>query len=201
MNIQRILLLLCLFLNICNKVKAQNNIFEKIEYASFDIKHLKKKHKDTIRIDLYSTIDKSGLITILDDDDYHNTLTFGTYQLNTAQLKKINSIFTSTVLLKNYMIRRSFNNDEFFQGTYNFLAVTYKNGKKDSIFFVVPFMSENFQNIYHMLNDIFYDKDHIKKRQPFIIPLNTKNSILSNYKKGNLPKKRSLPSFRLEDQH
>jgi len=202
MKITSAILFTSIFLNLGNRVNAQNTSFEKIDYASFDVTPPKSKYKDLIRIDLYYSIDKSGLVKILNDDDYHNTLTFSTYQLNADQLKKINSIFNNTKLLKNYVVRTQFDKDEFFQGTYKFLSVLYKDGHTDNLSFIVPFMSNDFEKIYDMLDSIYWaDKKRLKQIQPFSIPQYFKNSILSNYKKGNLPKKRSLPSFRLEDQH
>jgi hypothetical protein len=202
MKITFAILFTSIFLNLGNKVDAQNISFKKIEYASFDVTPPKSKYKDHIRIGLYYSINKTGLVKILNDDDYHNTLTFDTYQLSIAQLKKINSIFNYTKHLKDYVMRKNLDNDEFFQGTYKFLSVIYRNDRKDSLCFIVPFMSNDFQNVYHMLDSIYWaDKKRLKKIQPFPIPQYFKNSVLSNYKKSKLPKKKSLPSFRLEDQH
>jgi hypothetical protein len=187
--------------NFNNKVNAQNNAFEKIEYASFDITPKKSKHKNDIRIDLYYNIDKNGLVTIRNDDDYHNTLTFSTYQLSTDQINRLNSIFNNTKPLKSYVVRTKFDKDEFFQGTYKFLSVLYKNGHKDSLSFIVPFMSNDFESVYHMLDSIYWaDKKSLKNIHPFPIPPYFKNSVLLNSKKSKLPNKRSLPPFRLEDQ-
>ena len=195
------MLFIIIFSNIVNHTIAQNALFEKIEYASFDVIPTKSKHANHIRIGLYYRIEKNGLVTILNDDDYHNTLTFNGYQLSRTQLRKINSVFNYTKHLKDYVIRKNLDSNEFFQGTYNFLSVIYKNGCKDSLCFIVPFMSNDFQDVYHMLDSIYWaDKKRLKKMQPFIISQYFKNTLLSNYRKSALPNKKSLPSFRREDQ-
>jgi hypothetical protein len=201
MNFLKQMLFILIFSNIVNNTIAQNTLFGKIEYASFDVIPTKSKHVNHIKIGLYYRIEKSGLVTILNDDDYHNTLTFNSYQLSRAQLRKINSIFNYTKHLKDYVIRKNLDSNEFFQGTYKFLSVIYRNGCKDSLCFIVPFMSNDFQNVYHMLDSIYWaDKKRLKKISPFIIPQYFKNAILSNYRKSTLPNKKSLPSFRREDQ-
>jgi hypothetical protein len=200
MNFLKQMLFILIFSNIVNNTIAQNTLFKKIEFASFDVIPAKSKHAH-IRVGLYYKIEKNGLVSILNDDDYHNTLTYNSYQLSRAQLKKINSIFIYQRRLKDYVIRKNLDSVEFFQGTYNFLSVIYNNGCNDSLCFIVPFMSNDFQNVYHMLDSIYWaDKKRLKKIQPFIISQYFKNSILSNYRKSALPNKKSLPSFRREDQ-
>lgn len=179
-----------------NYQDQQSRLFEKIEYASFE-----QPRNNNVRINLYYSIDTTGLVTIRNDDDYHNTLTFNTYELDTTQLKKINSIFNTTNHLNQYIIKRKFNDDEFFQGEYKFFSVRYKNSTKDSLCFIVPFMSNNFQDIYDMLDSVYWaDKKKLKDIPPFSIAQTFKNSVLLNYKKAGLPGKKALPSFRLEDQ-
>jgi hypothetical protein len=201
MNAKKILLFICIFLIVYNNIIGQISSFEKIEYASFDAISQKSKHTDPIRIGLYYSIDKTGLLTIRNDDDYHNTLTFNTYQLSSTQSEKINSIFNPAKHLKKYVIKRKLDDDEYFQGTYKYISIAYKNRTKDSLCFIVPFMSNDFQLIYHLLDSVYWaDKKRLKKIQPFLIPQYFKNSVLSNYKKSKLPKKKPLPPFRLEDQ-
>lgn len=201
MNFLKQILFVSIFLNVGNNISAQNICFEKIQYASFDVTPPKSKHKNNIRIGLYYNIDKSGLVTILNDDDYHHTLTFNTYQLSTAQLKRINSIFNNTKPLKSYVIKKNLDSNEYFQGTYNYFSVAYSNGSKDSLCFIVPFMSKTFEDVYDMLDSVYWaDKKRLKKIRPFSIPRSFKNAVLLNYKISGLPKKRSLPSFRKEDQ-
>ena len=92
--------------------------------------------------------------------------------------------------------------DEFFQGTYEFFSVIYQNGIKDSLCFIVPFMANDFQNVCHMLDSIYWaDKKRLKKIHPFSIPQYFTKSVLLNYKKSRLPAKKPLPPFRLEDQN
>lgn len=194
-------LFIIIFSNIVNNAIAQNTLFKKIEYASFDVIPTKSKQANHIRVGLYYKIEKNGLVSILNDDDYHNTLTFNSYQLSRSQLKKINSIFNYTSHLKDYEIRKNLDSNEFFQGTYKFLSVIYQNGCKDSLCFIVPFMSNDFKYVYHMLDSIYWaDKKKLKKIQPFIISQYFKKTILSNYRRSALPNKKSLPSFRREDQ-
>lgn len=200
MNFLKRILFAYIFLNVVNSTVAQNTSFEKIEYASFEVIS-KPKCKDSIRIGLYYNVDKTGLVTILNDDDYHNTLTFDTYQLSTTQLKKLNSIFNYTRHLKNFMVRKKLDSDEFFQGAYKFVSVVYRNGCNDNLCFIVPFMSNDFQDAYHMLDSIYWtDKKKLKKRHSFIVPEYFKKAVELSYKKSSLPKKKSIPSFRVEDQ-
>ena len=104
--------------------------------------------------------------------------------------------------MKSYVRKTKLDKDEFFEGSYEFFSVIYQNDLKDSLCFIVPFMSKEFQNVYHMLDSIYWsDKKRLTKRHAFSIPTYFKNSISSNFKKSGLPKKKPLPAFRLEDQH
>jgi hypothetical protein len=201
MNIKKLLLLICILFTLKFEVNAQTVPFEKIEYASFDINSPRVKQKNELRINLYSKIDQKGLITILDDDDYHHTLTFHTYQLNPANLQKIASVINGKNPLRNYMVKQELDTNSFYGGSYEFISVTYKNKTKDSLCFIESDMSDEFDYVYKMLGDIYYGKRKLKKINPFTISKYFRNAVLSSYKKSSyLPKIQFPPSFRLEDQ-
>ena len=199
MNMKFIAPLLLLFSSFDNKTIAQNIPFEKIEYASFDVNSYRTKLKDKPFIGLYSVISKDGSIKINNDDDYHNTHTYHTYNLTASELKKLDSVFDAHKHLKSYLQKTKLESNSFYAGSYDFFLVTYQNGTKDSLCIIAPFMSTEFSNIRDMLDDIYYSKKGIK-RKPFSIPENFKKSIILNYFKSKyLPRIQNPPSFRLED--
>ncbi len=190
--------LFCGFLNSCT---SQNTGFEKIEYASFKIIKSESGQKDSMFIELYSIIDMKGLAKILNDDDYHDTLKFYTHQLDKERMAKINVVFNPQKKLNTYFITKKLADNELYGGVYHAFLVTYRNGEKDSLCFIEPFMSREFNAVYKMLDDeVFYGED-TKPCNSFRIPENFRKSVLLNYKKSTyLPNVSTLPSFRIEDQ-
>ena len=190
---------LILILNFILSCSAPGPVFKKIEYARFAIFPQKSNRKDSLSIGLYSVINKAGILTVLNDDNYHNTLTFYTYKLSSDQLNKINLIFDNKKTLKEYLIKKDLGVDTFYSGNYDFYKVTYDNGKTDSLCFVEPFMSEKFNLIYNMLYDIYFsEKENKIKHESFSIPADFKNAILESYKNSTyLPENKSLEGLLL----
>lgn len=179
---------------------AQKTAFEKIEFASFDINSPRTTFRDSVAINLFSTIDSRGVVKVLNDDTYHETLTFYTYKLNTDQLKKIHSVFNNVKRLKEYMVIDKLEENSFFAGNYQFLSIEYKNGARDSLCFVPPFMAQEFLVVLEMLDSIYYGEKETKKIMPFLITPHFRNTILAAYKKSSyLPTIRFPPAFRKED--
>jgi hypothetical protein len=176
---------------------AQNTTFDKIEYASFNTNSQKSKQKDSLVIEIYSHIDKAGIVTVVNNDTYHDTITFYTYKLTAEQLQNIQSIFNINKKLTNSMITTSLAKNSLYAGNYDFFRVSYKNGeKKDSLCFIEPFMSQEFNFAYKMLNDIYYSKMNSNECKPFVIPKSFRESVLLTYKKSKyLPKVESLSDY------
>lgn len=190
--------LLCGILNSCT---SQNTGFEKIEYASFKIIKSNGGQKDSMFIDLYSIIDNKGLARVLNDDDYHDTLKFYIHQLSKERLAKINTVFNPQKRLDTYFATKKLGDNEFYAGAYRLFLISYKDGQKDSLCFVEPFMKEEFNSVYKMLDDnVFYGED-TKPCPSFKIPENFRKAALLSYEKSTyLPEIKTLPSFKMEDQ-
>lgn len=182
----------------CNSPKIS---FEKIEYASFRVLKSEDNSKDSISILLYSIMNNSGLVKIRNNDDYHDTLTFYTYQLNKGRMSEISQIFNSQKKLDDYFVTKKQADSAFYGGVYHFLKVVYENGQEDSVCFIPPFMSAKFNAVFNMLNDEVYFGQNNTSCNPFNIPEIFKTGVLLNYKKSTyLPEVKQLPSFKPEDQ-
>jgi hypothetical protein len=181
-------------------ISSQKFPFEKIEYASFDINSFRTKLKNHVYIGLYSIIDKDGLVTVRNDDTYHDTLKFYTYQLSPEQLDKLNLVFSQKEHVKDNMVTVK-DDSGFYGGYYHFVLVTRKNSDKDSLSFVISLMSNEFTEAYDMLDSVYYILPDAKPTKRFAIPQYFNKAVYASYKKSPyLPKVETIPSFRLEDQ-
>jgi hypothetical protein len=195
MNKKSLVLILVLFWAYGNKSIAQNIQFERIEYASFDVNSYRTKLKDTAFVDLYSVINRNGLIKVNNNDSYHNTHTYYTQRLTPSQLKSLDSIFNRKSL-NMYLAKTKLEDNSFYAGSYDFFLVTYKDGSKDSLCIIAPFMSSDFQKVYDMLDDIYYSNKNIKTK-PFNISHDfIKSLMISYFNSSYLPTIQNPPPFR-----
>ncbi len=173
--------------------------FEKIEFATYDINSFRTKQKNHVYINLYSIIDKKVLVTVRDDDTYHDTLKFYTYQLSLEQLAKLNSVFSNTEHVKDNI--STLKDSGIYAGYYDFALVTRQSGNKDSLSYVISLMSSEFKGVYNMLDSVYYIYPDTKQAKSFSIPPYFTNAVYTSYKKSvYLPKVGTLPSFKPEDQ-
>jgi len=194
MNNKSLILILVLFWAYDKKSIAQNIQFERIEYASFDVNSYRTKVKDTAFINLYSVINKDGLLKVNNNDSYHNTHTYYTHRLTSAQLKSLDSIFNRKSL-NIYLAKTKLEDNSFYAGSYDYFLVTYQNGSKDSLCIIAPFMSSDFEKVYDMLDDIYYSDKNIKIK-PFNISHDFIKSLMISYLNSNyLPKIQNPPAF------
>lgn len=179
---------------------SQKFPFEKIEYGSYDINSFRTKQKNRVYIDLYSIIDKSGLVTIRNEDKQDDSLKFYTYQLSAVQLAKLNLVFSKKEHVKDNILTLK-DDSGYYMGSYDFVIVTRQNKLKDSLSFVNYQMSDEFREVYDMLNSVYYFFPGTKPTKRFEIPQYFKNAIYTSYKNSPyLPKIETIPSFRPEDQ-
>lgn len=191
-------LIFFIFLDSCT---SQNIGFKKIEYASFKIVKSKSSKTDSVFISLYSIIDDKGLAKVIDDDDYHDTLKFYTQKVDKERLDKINTVFNRQKKLDTYFYTKKLGANEFYGGEYHLFLISYKDGQKDSLCFVEPFMSSEFNSLYKMLDNFVFYGEHTNPCSQFKIPENFRKAVLLNYKKSSyLPEIKTLPSFKTQDQ-
>jgi hypothetical protein len=180
---------------------GQEKEFAKIQYASFDVNSYRTPQKDTPFIALYAEVEADGQIHIYDDNEYKNQTNNTTVKLSKTQLDSLKAIFNSTDKLTHHLKEYQFQSGkEFFAGSYDFYTVIYKNGIKDTICTIQPFMDEKLEKIHVMLEDLYYG-DTRQKIGDLVKP--TSIFIKSLYKAFSsnklLPPIQNPPAFRLED--
>jgi hypothetical protein len=145
----------------------QDKEFEKIQYASFDVNSYRTPQKDTPFIALYSEIEADGQIHIYDDNEYKNQNNYSTVKLSQPQLDSLKAIFNSNDKLAHRLKEYQFQSgEEFFAGSYDFYIVIYKNGIKDTICTIQPFMDDKLEKIHVMLEDLYYSDTRQKIGDP-----------------------------------
>lgn len=175
---------------------AQLTLRGNIEYTSFDVNSPRTENKDSFQIFLYSHINKNGLVTVLNRDKYHHILSHYTYQLNSRQISNLNSIFNGDKFLKNYMVHTKLGTGDYYAGSYSFLRIKYINSKRDSLCFIPSIMNAKFQNIFDMLNNIYYQKKNITVIKPFLLPEDFIFSTSAEYLRSSfLPRINFPPSI------
>lgn len=183
----------------CENSKAPT--FQTIEYASFDINSYRTKKKDSVYINMFYTISKQGLIEINNQDDYHNRHTYYSFQLTQTEISKLDSIFNQRHKLKSYLANTKMKDNSFYAGSYDYFRVTYSNGTVDSICIIQPFMSEDFESTYKLLDSTIYDREDKIEIKEFDVPDYFKLSLKKSYFKSSyLPEIKTIPAFRPEDQ-
>lgn len=188
---------LCIFFEFVSCVNSQTNAFQKIEYASFDVNSYRTKTRDTAYINLYFLISNNGHMIINNQDDYHNTHTYYSFQLTQQELKNLHSIFDKNQKLKSYLATTKPDENSMYAGSYDFYRVTYSDESIDSMCIIPPFMTTKFQSVYNFLDSTIYIREDRKQVNKFDIPTGFKNSLKSGYLKSNyLPEIKTLPSFK-----
>ncbi len=188
---------LCIIFEFVSCVNSQTNPFQKIEYASFDVNSYRTKTKDTAYVGVYYLISNKGLMVINNQDDYHNTHTYYSFQLTQEELKKLHSIFAQTHKMKSYLGSTNLDENSLYAGAYDFFRVTYADGNVDSLCIIPPFMTTDFQKAYNFLDSVIYIREGRKEIEKFDIPIIFKRSLKSCYFNSSyLPEIKTLPSFK-----
>lgn len=186
------LILVLIFFSSCN---SQINKYSTIEFASFRNAKM-ESHKDSLFVTLYSKIDNKGLVSIRFDDTYFDTIQYYTYQLNAEELNRLNSFFRFNNPLKRNLTNLTLEKNEIFVGDYNYCFVSYGGDHKDSLCYIEQFIDAEFDSVYFMLNDIYFNGKNIKAIAPFEIPKIFKVSLRQNYKQAYyLPERQTPPPF------
>jgi hypothetical protein len=182
-------------------VDRQQADISAIKYVSFDVNSYRTTLKDKPSVALYCEIDSIGAMKITRDDDHNGQYKGLTAQLSPNQINFLQSVFQEKIRLATLIKEYTFKKDsEFFAGSYDYYYINYKNGKKDSICTISPFMSDTLHGVDEMLSNIYYG-DSTKNSSVIIQPTSDfLNSMFNCFLKNKLlPPISTLPSFRLKD--
>ncbi len=188
---------ICLFLGLHIKCKSQPIAFKEIEYASFDVNSYRTSVRDSVFLQLYCSIDSSGLIKVYNPKDLQaSPKIYYSCQLSAAELEKINSIFNAGKLLKSYIVKTKLMKNALYAGSYDFYRVSYLNNSADSICSIVPFVSDSFREIDNILSNHFYSGKGRSKIDRFNVPGVFLASLKNSYSVSKyLPEIETLPAF------
>ena len=111
-----------------------------------------------IKIKSYATLEKNGdLIVYSDSWDGKN---YFKYKLTDEEINVINSLDEKN--LDSFVFKKELNKNQYFAGNPKFISYK-RNGKKKSLCFIEPFMSDEFKSILKILNSKIYKYDETAK--------------------------------------
>ncbi|MDT3403152.1 hypothetical protein [Mucilaginibacter terrae] len=160
--------------------------FKELTYVTYETDELKKHAtiKDLLVIDANGQVKYKSV--------YYNGIADTIYKLTEAQVTKLNSIFNGQKPLKEYVIKTKMPGTMRFAGPFDYIIYESKDGKKDELTIVAPFMADEFNKALDYLakGPAKADK-RVKKIKNEIL----ENQILKCEKAtANLPKVELPPS-------
>jgi hypothetical protein len=187
--LRTLFVIVILLLNFKVALKAQGNLkpkFKQIELAIYDFNSPRTKQDNKVELLTYVTIDQNGAVKIVDKN--YNGVKHYTYQLSDSMINTLNEVFNGKKQLNKYMAARKLEEGIHFAGYYNFITYQTINNKNDTLSFIEPYMSTDFNAVFRAIKNVVY-------RQPKteIKASNTENetvlqAIASEHKKsGYLP--------------
>lgn len=175
---RKISILLLSFLNMGYCSKAQ---IKKIEFSAFTVNSPLSKEKNKTEIFTYAEISETGFIKLMDRDEYNDSISNYTYQLKADEIKKIELIFNSKKELKSHLTSQSLKKGDHYSGNYYSFISSYKDNKKDDLYFIESYMSVEFNDMFKLLKGIFYGKQKLPSSSRFSIPKNLKETLFLGY--------------------
>jgi hypothetical protein len=151
--------LFCLFLNFSLNAQIKSN-FKDIEFASYEIDKNGK-----IELSNYNKINRTGLGNELSKE--FKGIKFYTFQLNIDQINALNTSFNKLGHLQDHVIKLKMDKGSHYAGSYNYIAYTTLDGRKEALCFITPLMSADFRE--------FEDQFHTMMRKTS--PIETKTEI------------------------
>ncbi len=179
------------------QLQTQKSVFQKIEYASFDVNSYRTTKKDSVFVGLYCTINSNGLVTVYNPEDVNGPpYKYYSLQLSGYELEKIASVINSQKSLTSNLVEKKLKENQFYAGSYDYYRVVYSDGTIDSVCLIIPFVSKSFKEMDDLLDNVFYVRKNRTGVNPFNIPNDFLQSIKDCYLKSEyLPEIKSPPSF------
>lgn len=164
------------------KCMSQSQSIKSIELAFFDVNSPRTKKKDNAEISLYATI-TNGQISFLKPKIEDFNVGYYISKLTQPTLQKIDSLLNRHTKLKEHLVIKSMG-EGHFAGSYTYILVKYKNGKKDELCYIDGFISELFQSLMNDLENIFYRNRKLEEIKKISIPIEFSKSLQAKYKQS-----------------
>lgn len=162
----------------------------RMQYALYTVNEPSAKHKNEVKLEYYASIDSGGVVNMVEINNRLNTKTYLTYTLPLTDRETLAQVFTIHQKLNTFIARHNLAPGEGYAGQYDYVWIEYSNGKTDELSFVKPFMYTKFNNIFSVLEDVFYGSKRQLTNQKFAILATFSKTLLHSYKTS-----KSLPTI------
>lgn len=163
---------------------SQKNNLKNFQIVSYEI-----ESPDKITFNSYSRISGNGKLDVFINGYRGNA--YYSYQLDENEIKKLNELGKDHP--ENFVERRHLQPNEGYAGSRNYISFS-KNGKQQSICFIIPFMNSDFKEVLKMLEDKIYSQKDAAKIPGFKIDFEKlENEILKQNEIDNYLPQKSLP--------